>query len=41
MAANTKVRIDGSKNLIDAALKHHVKKSLPKVSHLLMNLEKV
>ena len=26
MAANTKVRIDGSKNLIDAALKHHVKK---------------
>ena len=26
MTANTKVRIDGSKNLIDAALKHHVKK---------------
>ncbi len=26
MAANTKVRIEGSKNLIDAAKKHDVKK---------------
>ena len=41
MSANTKVRIEGSKNLMDAALKHNVRKSLLKVLHLRMNLGKV
>ena len=31
MAANTKVRVEGSKNLIDAAQKYNVKKSSHKV----------
>ncbi len=40
MAANTKVRIEGSKNLIDAAKKHDVKKVIAQVLPLCMNLAK-
>lgn len=40
MAANTKVRIEGSKNLIDAAKKHDVKKVIAQSIAFCMNLAK-
>ena len=40
MSANTKVRIDGSKNLMDAAIKHNVRKVIAQSIALPMKLVK-